>query len=315
MKLEPLEDLRKRAAAGDVDAQIRMGNRYLCGVTVEVDLDEASKWFLLAGKSGSAAGFMSLGLHYSGSAQPRDVAKAMHFYEKAAKLGHVDAQLNLGRFYFVGDGVEQDYVKARKWIQKAAAQGSPQGYFLMGALYDGELGLKRDIKKAVKYYELSIAGGYACAMLNLGCMYLYGQGVEADEARSTELFRQGAELNHPPCLCNLGAAYSLGRGIEVDKEEAVRLFREAAVRGYAVAQMNMAGSLAFGLGCRKNIPLSYAWAKIAEEVSANARKFLAKELKDVTPAQRAAGEKLILKLRKEMAAIEPLEFPFINDGT
>ena len=75
--------------AGDVDAQIRMGNRYLCGVTVEVDLDEASKWFLLAGKSGSAAGLMSLGLHYSGSAKPRDVAKAMHFYEKAAKLGHV----------------------------------------------------------------------------------------------------------------------------------------------------------------------------------------------------------------------------------
>ena len=314
MKLEPLEELRKRATAGEVDAQIRMGNRYLCGVTVEVDLDEAAKWFLLAGKSGSADGFMSLGLHYSGSAKPRDVVKAMHFYEKAAKLGHVDAQLNLGRFYFVGDGVEQDYVKARKWIQKAAAQGSPQGYFLMGALYDGELGLKRDIKKAVKYYELSIAGGYACAMLNLGCMYLYGQGVEADEAKSTELFRQGAELNHPPCLCNLGAAYSLGRGIEVDKEEAVRLFREAAIRGYAVAQMNMAGSLAFGLGCRKNIPLSYAWAKIAEEVSAKARKFLAEELKDVTPAQRATGERLILKLRKEMAVVEPLEFPFINDG-
>ena len=184
----------------------------------------------------------------------------------------------------------------------------------MGALYDGELGLKRDIKKAVKYYELSIAGGYACAMLNLGCMYLYGQGVEADEAKSTELFRQGAELNHPPCLCNLGAAYSLGRGIEVDKEEAVRLFREAAIRGYAVAQMNMAGSLAFGLGCRKNIPLSYAWAKIAEEVSAKARKFLAEELKGVTPAQRVAAQKLIVKLRMEMASIEPLEFPFINDG-
>jgi TPR repeat protein len=314
MKLEPLEDLRKRAAAGDVDAQIRMGNRYLCGVTVEVDLDEASKWFLLAGKSGSAAGFMSLGLHYSGSAKPRDVAKAMHFYEKAAKLGHVDAQLNLGRFYFVGDGVKQDYVKARKWIQKAAAQGSPQGYFLMGALYDGELGLKRDIKKAIKFYELSIEGGYACAMHNLGCIYLYGQGVEADEERSTELFRKGAEFNHPPSLCNLGAAYSFGRGVEKDMEEAVRLFREAAVRGYAVAQMNMAGSLAFGQGCRKNIPLSYAWAKIAEEVSAKARKFLVEELGGISPKQRSTGEKLIVTLRKEMAAVEPSEFPFVNDG-
>lgn len=87
MKLEPLEELRKRAAAGDVDAQIRMGNRYLCGVTVEVDLDEAAKWFLLAGKSGSADGFMSLGLHYSGSAKPRDVAKAMHFTKRPRSSG------------------------------------------------------------------------------------------------------------------------------------------------------------------------------------------------------------------------------------
>jgi TPR repeat protein len=315
MKLEPLEDLRKRAAAGDVDAQIRMGNRYLCGVTVEVDLDEASKWFLLAGKSGSADGFMSLGLYYSDSAKPRDVAKAMHFYEKAAKLGHLDAQLNLGRFYYVGDGVEQDYVKARKWIQKAAGQGSAQGFFLMGTLYFDGLGLKQDIKKAADYYELSIAGGYACAMHNLGCMHYFGQGIEVDAGKASELFRLGANLNHPPCLCNLGACYSLGRGVDPDEREGLRLYREAAIRGYAVAQANLAAAFALGQGCKKDIPLSYAWAKIAEEVSANARKFLAKELKDVTPAQRAAGEKLILKLRKEMAAIEPLEFPFINDGT
>jgi TPR repeat protein len=314
MKLEPLEELRNRATAGEVDAQIRMGNRYLCGVTVEVDLDEAAKWFLLAGKSGSADGFMSLGLHYSGSAKPRDVVKAMHFYEKAAKLGHVDAQLNLGRFYFVGDGVEQDYVKARKWIQKAAAQGSPQGYFLMGALYFDGLGVKQDTKKAADYYELSIAGGYACAMHNLGCMHYFGQGIEVDAGKASELFRLGANLNHPPCLCNLGACYSLGRGVDIDEREGLRLYREAAVRGYAVAQANLAAAFALGQGCKKDIPLSYAWAKIAEEVSANARKLLAGELKSVTPAQRAAGEKLILKLRKEMAAIEPLEFPFINDG-
>jgi TPR repeat protein len=314
MKLEPLDELRRRAVDGDIDAQIRMGNRYLCGVTVQVDLDEAAKWFLLAGKSGSAAGFMSLGLHYSGSAKPRDVHKAIHFYEKAAKLGHVDAQLNLGRFYFVGDGVEQDYVKARKWIKKAAAHGSHQGLFLMGALYDGGLGLKPNTKKAIECYELSVAGGYACAMHNLGCIYLYGQGVEPDVARSTELFRRGAELNHPPSLCNLGAAYSFGRGVEKDIKEAVRLFRESAIRGYAVAQMNMAGSLAFGSGCRKNIPLSYAWANIAEQVSEKARRFLAEELAGITPKQRAEGEGLVLKLKKEMAAVEPSEFPFINDG-
>lgn len=314
MKLEPLEDLRKRAAAGDVDAQIRMGNRYLCGVTVEVDLDEASKWFLLAGKSGSADGFMSLGLYYSDSAKPRDVANAMHFYEKAAKHGHLDAQLNLGRFYYVGDGVEQDYVKARKWIQKAAEQGSAQGLFLMGTLYFDGLGVKQDIQKAAGYYELSVAGGYACAMHNLGCMHYFGQGIEVDAGKASELFRMGANLNHPPCLCNLGACYSLGQGVDLDEREGLRLYREAAVRGYTVAQANLAAAFALGQGCKKDIPLSYAWAKIAEPVSERAKKILVKELSGMTLKQREAGESLILKLRKEMAATEPSEFPFVNDG-
>lgn len=314
MKLEPLEALRKRAAAGDVDAQIRMGNRYLCGVTVEVDLDEASKWFLLAGKSGSADGFMSLGLYYSDSANPRDVAKAMHFYELAAKLGHLEAQLNLGRFYYVGDGVEQDYVKARKWIQKAAAQGSAQGLFLMGTLYFDGLGVKQNFKKAANYYELSIAGGYACVMHNLGCMHYFGQGIEVDLGKASELFRLGARLKHPPCLCNLGACYSLGRGVHLDEREGLRLYHEAAIRGYTVAQANLAAAFALGQGCEQDIPLSYAWAKIAEPISERARMLLTRELGSLKPSQVCAGEKLVLKLHKEMEAIEPSEFPFINNG-
>ncbi len=315
MKLEPIEDLQKRAAAGDVDAQTRMGNRYLCGVTVEVNLDEATKWFLLAGKSGSADGFMSLGLYYSDSSRSRDVPKAMHFYERAAKLGHLDAQLNLGRFYFVGDGVEQDYVKARKWIQKAAKQGSAQGHFLMGVLYFDALGVKKDVEKALTYYELSVAGGYACAMHNLGCRCYFGQGIKVDLGKASELFRLGANLNHPPCLCNLGACYSLGRGVVLDEREGLRLYREAAIRGYAVARSNLAAAFALGQGCKKDIPLSYAWAKIAEPASARARKLLEEVLCSLKPPQLTLGEQYIIEIRKEMEAVPPLEFPFINDGT
>lgn len=315
MKLESLEDLRKRAAAGDVDAQVRMGNRYLAGVTVEKDPEEAKRWYLLAGGSGTADGFMALGLYYSGACIPRDVPKAMEAYERAALLGHAGAQLNLGLFHWEGDGVPQDYAQAAKWVQMAADQGEAQGLFLVGAMRFDALGMEQDLSGAISAYEAAAKKGWAPAMLNLGNMYLYGQGIQKDEMRATDYYRQGTEVNHPPCVCNLAANYLLGRGVEKDPEEGMRLMRQAAILGYAVAQMNMAGCLACGQDCRKSIPLSYAWATIAEEVSAKARKFLAEELKDVTPAQRAAGERLILKLRKEMAAIEPLEFPFINDGT
>ena len=51
MQLEPIESLRARALAGDNDARVRMGNRYLAGVTVDKDPEEAKRWYLLAGDS------------------------------------------------------------------------------------------------------------------------------------------------------------------------------------------------------------------------------------------------------------------------
>ena len=315
MELEPIEALRSRALAGDNDARVRMGNRYLAGVTVEKDPEEAKRWYLLAGDSGTMDGFMALGLYYSGACVPRDVPKAMEAYERAALLGHAGAQLNLGLFHWEGDGVPQDYAQAAKWVRMAAEQGEAQGLFLMGAMWSDGLGMKEDLAEALSAYEAAVQKGWAPAMLNLGNMYLYGQGIPKDEMRATDYYRQGAALNHPPSVCNLAANFLLGRGVDKDPSEGMRLMRQAAILGYAVAQMNMAGCLAYGQDCRKSIPLSYAWATFASAASQKARDFLASNLAEITKAQLASGEKHIKALRDEMMATPPPVHPFVNDGT
>lgn len=313
MKLEDVKKLKARAIAGDTDAQVRLGNRYLEGVTVQKDIEEAKKWYLLAAESGTADGYMALGLYYYGAVTPPDYGKAMEAYEKAANLGHVGAQLNVGQMYWAGNGVEQDYLRAGKWVKLAADAGNEQGLFLLGAMYAEPLGVKQDYKLALKYYDQSAAQGYACAMFNLGNLYLYGQGVKKDEVKATELYRAGSVSNHPPSLCNLGVNYLMGRGVEKDPKEGLRLLYQSAIRGYAVAQMNLAGNIAFGQGCRKNIPLSFAWATIASPVSSIARDFLVSQLGGITKAQRSRGEELIVELNKIMAETEPSQYPFANN--
>jgi TPR repeat protein len=314
MTLEDLEKLKARAIAGDTDAQLRLGNRYSSGVTVKMDIGEAKKWYLLAAESGTADGYMALGLYYYLTGTPPDYAKAKEAYEKAANLGHVGAQLNVGQLYWAGEGVEQDYLIAGKWIKMAADAGDEQALFLLGAMYAEPLGVKQDYKLAHKYYEQSMAKGYACAMFNLGNLYLYGQGVKKDEVKAHELYRAGAVSNHPPSLCNLGVNYLIGRGVEKNTKEGLRLLYESAIRGYAVAQMNLAGNIAFGQGCRKNIPLSFAWATIASSVSKIAKDFLENQLSEITKAQRSRGEKLIVELNKLLAETEPSQYPFVNSG-
>ena len=52
---------------------------------------------------------------------PQDYAVAMSWYRKAAEQGYIDAQINLGIFYSMGQGVSRDYVIAHMWFSLAAA--------------------------------------------------------------------------------------------------------------------------------------------------------------------------------------------------
>ena len=56
-----------------------------------------------------------------GDAEARYYSKAVRRYQKAADQGDVDAQYNLGYYYFAGLGVLQNYVLAHMWISLAAS--------------------------------------------------------------------------------------------------------------------------------------------------------------------------------------------------
>ena len=62
-------------------------------------------------------------MHYNGKGVPKDAAKAVEWYQKAAEQGFLDAQLQLGGMYFNGEGVPKDVSRTVEWWQKAANQG------------------------------------------------------------------------------------------------------------------------------------------------------------------------------------------------
>ena len=62
-------------------------------------------------------------MYADGAGVPQDNAEAVKWYRKAADQGHVDAQCNLGKAYYVGLGVLESATEAMKWFRKAAEQG------------------------------------------------------------------------------------------------------------------------------------------------------------------------------------------------
>jgi len=61
-------------------------------------------------------------MYYLGDGVPIDGKKAAEWYLKAAEKGFAPAQYRLGMLHLNGDGVPQDWKEAKKWFEKAADQ-------------------------------------------------------------------------------------------------------------------------------------------------------------------------------------------------
>ncbi|MBI3772952.1 MAG: sel1 repeat family protein [Gammaproteobacteria bacterium] len=124
-----LAALEKQAAAGDVQAQLALADRY-----------------------------------YKGEGVVKNTAKAAHWYQGLAEKGFVQAQLTLGLMHIKGDGVVQDDKKAIHWLTQAAENKSSAAQHLLGIAYAEGHGVTADPIKAYMWFEIAAVMEYPNAV-------------------------------------------------------------------------------------------------------------------------------------------------------
>ncbi|MDB6030192.1 MAG: hcpC 1 [Verrucomicrobiales bacterium] len=120
-----MDKIRIAAARGEPMAQFNMG---LASLTGQGGLKEDSGlgkiWLEKAADQNLDMAINALAaLYEEGHGVPKDSAKALELFQKAASLGNASAQTTLGFRYANGTQVLQDFVEAYKWWSLAAAQG------------------------------------------------------------------------------------------------------------------------------------------------------------------------------------------------
>ena len=123
-------------------------------------------WRALADKGDQDAAF-NLGQAYRlGRGVPADSGQAKKWFERAAKAGHLDAQVSLGLLLFdIGDRAT-----ALNWLKRAADRGEPRALLVTGtALFNGD-GLPRDPVRGYAYVSRAAAQGLAPAKTTLADM-------------------------------------------------------------------------------------------------------------------------------------------------
>lgn len=116
------KEWQQDAEKGKARAQYKLGNAYLRGNEVEINVDEAIRWFEAAAKQGHAKSEYKLGyLYYTGKGVKRNYRRSYDWLSKAANRGYAPAQYYLAKLYSNGRGTRKDYGKAVYWLEKAAA--------------------------------------------------------------------------------------------------------------------------------------------------------------------------------------------------
>jgi TPR repeat protein len=205
---------------------------------------------------------------------------------KAAEQGDVEAQFNLGLFYFNGQGVPQDYAQAAVWYRKAAEQGNGRAQSALGQLYFYGQGVSQDYVQSATWFRKAAEQGDANAQDGLGWQYYSGHGVPQDFVQAVVWYRKAAEQGKADAQFTLSKLYYSGQGVEQDYVQVAEWSRKAAEQGNIDAQGGLGHLYAAGNGVPQDYLEAYFWLNLAAASSKG------KEQERVTKARDEAAAKL-----------------------
>ncbi len=236
---------------------------YRDGKGVRRDLDQAIAWLRKGAEAGSDIAQANLGYQYDNpiNHEPRDTAKAAHWYTKAAEQGNAWAMAELFLCYRDGKGVRRDLDQAMAWLRKGAEAGSDIAQANLGYQYDNPINHEpRDTAKAARWYTKAANQGNAWAQYQLAFLYRAGEGVPWSEERAVDWFRKAADQNQARALCELSRLYASGIGEPRSPDDSVGpLLERAAGLGDSTAYYELVARYAHGIVIPQDMIRAAQW--------------------------------------------------------
>jgi|GEM_PF-6552925 len=183
----------------------------------------------------------SMALSFSGDSNQHKLAQHSESALKLmAKVGDIDAQMELARRYFVGQGLEQSYPDAFTWFRRAAEQDALQAQTVLGFMYANGLGTHSNEIKACLWFRRAAEQGDHDAQFRLGLCYYAGFGVEQDFELALNWLSLAENQGNSNAQYLLGFMYQQGEGVSANLTDAIVWYRKAAANGNRSAAEELA---------------------------------------------------------------------------
>lgn len=229
----------------DDKLQYRLGQMLYQGIGTERDEEEAVRYWQQAAKLGNVNAQYALGKFWLDTGTG-DVQQAAAWLEKAANAGNTSAQYVLAKLYLEGRLGEKDVEKAGKLFQKAAEQGNGFAAYRLGRMYLEREDIPKDMAAAVRWLIEAAEQELPFAQYTLGCLYLKGEEIPQDTGKAVAWLRQAALQGNEYVQYRLGSLYLLGEDVPQDLEEAIRWLELSADQGNQYAQYALGKLFLYG---------------------------------------------------------------------
>lgn len=154
--------LRTAAAKGDPSAEFEVATRFAQGKGVPKDLAKAVYWYQRAASRGFAPAQYRLGAIFErGVGVPEDAQRARLWYLRSAEQGNVKAMHNLAVLLAQSTSTSPDYTTAAHWFNAAASRGLADSQFNLAILHENGLGVPKSLPLSYKWFSLAALRGDA----------------------------------------------------------------------------------------------------------------------------------------------------------
>jgi len=116
---------------------------------------------------------------------PRNNAKALELWHRAAKLGHSEAYYNIGLAYNNGKGVGVDKKKAIHYWELAAMSGDIDSRHNLGVIEEKA----RNLDRALKHYMIAVKGGHKKSLDVVKRGYSYGYTTKDKYTNALKMYQ------------------------------------------------------------------------------------------------------------------------------
>lgn len=118
-------------------------------------------------------------------------------FTSSAENGDKEAECNLGKCYYLGQGIAQNYYIALTWFRKSADKNWAEAQYYIGRCYYYGQGFPTpDYAQAVTWLEKAANQNFPEAQYQLGICYEKGQGVKQNSTIARQWFEKATNNGH-----------------------------------------------------------------------------------------------------------------------